>query len=383
MILGNARMVTSTGVLMPGWLHVADGQISALGAGNAPAPVEVDLAGQWLVPGFVDIHAHGALGRSFDEASTYAVDTITGHHRQFGTTTMLASLVTAPIEQMRRAISTLAPHVERGAIAGVHLEGPFLSHDHCGAHVPQHLREPDRGAIDTLLHAAPKAVRMVTLAPELPGALEAIERIAARGLVCAIGHTAANYETTHAAIAAGARVATHLYNGMPPIRGREPGPVAALLADDRVTVELIADGIHLHDATLHSTANAAPGRFALVTDAMAATGGGDGEYRLGTQRVQVRHGQARLIDGDSLAGSTLTLDQALRTAVRTGIPFLDALAAATSTPAHAAGLATTCGTIAAGRAADLVVLDDHLTVRSVLHQGQWVPRDQSPRPTST
>ena len=377
MILENGRIVAGDRVLSPGWLRIDAGRIVALGAGAPPAAADRDLANHWLVPGFVDMHAHGAAGHSFDEADESAVAAVTGHHLAHGTTTMVASLVSASIDVLEHRLRALASQVESGALAGVHLEGPFLAASHRGAHDPRRLQPPTPAALDRLLTAAPGALRMVTLAPELPGAIDAIERIAGAGVVVAIGHTAADYEITCAAIERGASVGTHLYNGMPPILGRAPGPVAALTDDERVVVELIADGFHLHEATLRRTAAATPGRFALITDAMAATGCGDGDYLLGEQRVRVADGQARLIDGDSLAGSTLTLDRSLRTAVRAGIPFRAALAAVTETPARALGIAEHCGTIAIGRAADLVLLDDELAVRGVLRRGEWVQNDRA------
>jgi N-acetylglucosamine-6-phosphate deacetylase len=375
-ILANARIVAGDRILDPGWLRVDGRHIAALGEGAPPEPADQDLANRWLVPGFVDMHAHGAVRHSFDEASAAAVTAITGHHLAHGTTTMVASLVSAPIDVLEHRVRALAPLVANGALAGVHLEGPFLSAGHRGAHDPHYLQPPTPAALDRLLTAAPAALRMITLAPELSGGLDAVKQIVDSGVVAAIGHTSADYETALAAIDRGASVATHLYNGMPPILGRAPGPVAALTDDERIVVELIADGFHLHPATLRrtatATAEATPGRFALVTDAMSATGCGDGDYLLGKARVRVSDGQARLVDGDSLAGSTLTLDRALRTAVRAGVAFRAALAAVTETPARALGLAQHSGTIAPGRAADLVVLDDEHTVRGVMRRGEWV-----------
>ncbi|MBR7825137.1 amidohydrolase family protein [Actinospica sp. MGRD01-02] len=223
MILANARIAAGGRVLVPGWLKVEGGRISALGSGTPTGPADQDMSGHWLVPGFVDMHVHGAAGFSFDEASGTAVDAVTGHHLAHGTTTMLASLVSAPVDVLEDRLRALAPYVANGTLAGVHLEGPFLSARHCGAHDPRALRAPDRTAIAALLDAAPGSLRLMTLAPELPEAVSAIEQITAAGVVAAIGHTGADYETTLAAIAAGASVATHLYNGMPPILGRAPG----------------------------------------------------------------------------------------------------------------------------------------------------------------
>ena len=377
MILTNARIATGSQVTFPGWLRVQDGLISEMGLGAAPEPADLDLDGRWLVPGFVDIHVHGAAGRSFDEGDSQAVAAITGHHLARGTTTMLASLVTAPVEKLRFAVEALSSFVLDGSIAGIHLEGPFLAERHCGAHDPGLLRSPEPSLLDPLLAAGSGTLRMITIAPELPGAADAIRRITDAGVAAAIGHTDADEAATLAGIEAGARVATHLYNGMAPIKGRRPGSVPALLEDERVTIELIADGVHLHRSTLRRAMAAASGRFALVSDAMAATGRGDGDYLLGSMPVRLRHGEAWLADGSSLAGSTLTLDRALRTAVDSGASFLDALAAVTVTPARAVGIADVCGELTEGRAADLVVLDDQLAVRRVMRRGEWVFEDDS------
>lgn len=374
MILSNARLMAEDGATVHGWLRTRDGLIDAYGEGDPPSPPvsDLDLEGSLLTPGFVDIHAHGAAGHSFDEATDEAVDAIVRHHRAHGTTTMLASLVSAPIADLEDRIRALAPRVTDGTLAGLHLEGPFLSPARRGAHLSEHLRPPTADSVDRLLEAGRGTVRMITIAPELPGALDAIARIVHAGVIAAIGHTDADYETTRAAIDAGASVATHLYNGMPPIQGRAPGPVPALANDPRVTVELIADGFHLHPATLAHATRTAAGRFVLISDAIAATGVGDGDYRLGGQRIRVEQGQARLIDGDSLAGSTLTLDAALRSVVGQGVLLRDALRAVTTTPARAVGLAGRAGTIAVGRAADLVALDDRLSVRAVLRHGELI-----------
>lgn len=377
MILANARILAHEAIIPRGWLCVRDGMIDSYGPGDPSEPADSDLSGTWLVPGFVDMHVHGAAGRSFDEADDESVDAIVRHHLARGTTTLIASLVSAPLADLERRLRVLSRRVADGTLAGIHLEGPFLSAARRGAHALEHLQTPTPEAVEQLLAAGGGAVRMMTIAPELPGALEAIAHLAQAGVVAAIGHTAADYETTQAAIAAGASVATHLYNGMPPLYGRDPGPVAALAHHADVTVELIADGFHLHPAVLRDAAANAANHFALVSDAIAATGVGDGEYLLGSQRVRVSDGMARLIDGDSLAGSTLDLAQALRTAIAAGVPLLPALRAVTAHPAHAVGLLGHAGVLATGRTADLVALDEHLTVRAVLHHGRLVTPHES------
>jgi N-acetylglucosamine-6-phosphate deacetylase len=255
----------------------------------------------------------------------------------------------------------------------VHLEGPWLSPRRSGAHQPGSLSHPDAASVESLLAAGDGAVRMVTLAPELPGGIDAVRLLDAAGVVAAIGHTDASYDVARAALDAGARLGTHLFNAMRPLHHREPGAVGALL-DAPVDVELIADGVHLHPAVLRTVFAAKPGRCVLVTDAMAAAGSADGDYRLGPMAIEVRDGVARLADGKgtgAIAGSTLTMDAAVRFAVRTaGLPLLDVVHAASTAPARVWGL-TDVGALEAGRRADLVVLDAGLEVVGVMQAGVW------------
>jgi N-acetylglucosamine-6-phosphate deacetylase len=235
------------------------------------------------------------------------------------------------------------------------------------------LTAPDPASVDALLGAGDGAVRMVTLAPELPGGIDAVRRLVGAGVLAAIGHTDATYDETRAALVAGARLGTHLFNAMRPLRHRDPGPVGALL-DSPVDVELIADGVHLHPSVLRTVFAAKPGRCILVTDAMAGAGAPDGDYALGQMAVEVRDGVARLADGSgtgAIAGSTLTMDAAVRFAVRTaGLPLLDVVHAATTAPPRAWAL-DDVGALEAGRRADLVVLDDDLEVVRVMRAGAW------------
>lgn len=365
-------MVTQDGVLDPGWVRLRGSRIEDVG-GATPPTGGVELRGRWVLPGFVDLHVHGGVGASHQSGAPEDVAQVVELHRRHGTTTMLASLVTAGLDAMQRSTAALAELVQDGLIAGVHLEGPFLAEARCGAHDPALLRPPSPDSLAGLLAAGRGAVRMVTVAPELDGALDAVERLVGAGVLAAIGHTDATYRQTRLAVDAGASVATHLFNGMRPIHHREPGPVVALLGDSGVTVELINDGVHLHPAVLVSALRwAGPGRVALITDAMAAAGAGDGDYALGGRAVHVRGAIARLAGGTSVAGSTLTMDAALRNAVRAGVPVPVAAAAAATTPARVLGLDRAVGAVAPGLAADLVILDDDLTVHAVLHHGSWV-----------
>jgi N-acetylglucosamine-6-phosphate deacetylase len=293
-------------------------------------------------------------------------------HRSHGTTRTLVSLVTAPLADLERQlgwVADLASGSERRVI-GAHLEGPFLSHARCGAQNPVHLRRPDRAEFARLVAAARGTLRSVTVAPELPGALDVIRDAVAAGAVAAIGHTDATYAEAAQAIAAGATLATHLFNGMRPIHHREPGPAGAALGAD-LACEVINDGIHVHPA-ITTLVNQIPGRLILVTDAIDAAGMGDGEVELGGQRVQVRDGQARLEVSGSLAGSTLTMDAALRRAVsECGLSVVDASAAASGTAARLLGCDDAFGAIRPGLEADLVVLDEQFKVAGVLASGAW------------
>jgi N-acetylglucosamine-6-phosphate deacetylase len=363
-ILSNVRLIRPDGI-RPGWLDVQGGRIAVIGGGLAPEP-GTDLGGRYVAPGFVDMHVHGGGGASFTDDPRTAFD----FHRAHGTTTSVASLVTAPLAVLADQTASLAPLVDDGLLAGIHLEGPFLAAGRCGAHDPALLRTPDADTVGVLLRAGRGAVRMVTVAPELPGAGDAIRQIVDAGAVAAIGHTDATYAEACAGLAAGATVGTHLFNAMRPIHHREPGVITALLDSD-VALELVADNVHVHPALVRwLMRRAGAGRVALITDAMSAAGMGDGEYVLGELAVRVRDGVARLAEGDSIAGSTLTLDAALRNAVSAGVPLIDAVTALTDVPARALGV--DAGSLDAGHAADLVVLSEDLAVDAVMARGEWI-----------
>lgn len=371
------RVVTPRAELRDGWVVVSGSEIVQVGQGAAPAGVD-DPGPRYavLAPGFVDIHCHGGGGSAFGdgpEAATVA----RGAHLRRGTTTVVASLVTESVEVLLGQVRALRPLVGAGELGGIHLEGPWLSERWCGAHPPALLTDPDPADVAALADAAGDALVMVTLAPERDGALEATRLLLARGARVAVGHTDATYEQTRAAVDAGATVATHLYNAARPLHHREPGPTLALLTDERVWVETIADGVHQHAAVVRDTARRAGRRWVLVSDAMAAALAGDGRYRLGTLDVDVVDGVARLLgpDGEpgAIAGSTLSLDRAVRTAVAAGVPLVEAVHAASAAPAAAMGWSDR-GRIEPGLRADLVGLDDALEVEGVMRAGARVER---------
>jgi N-acetylglucosamine-6-phosphate deacetylase len=273
---------------------------------------------------------------------------------------------------MRAATAAFTPLVDAGVLAGIHFEGPYLSEVRCGAQNPAFLRDPSVAELAELITLGGGAIRMVTLAPERPGALDAIKMLVSHGVIAAVGHTDASYEETLAAVDAGASVGTHVFNGMRPPHHRAPGPVFALLGAPSVVCELVADGVHLHDGTLLFAASVTGAdRAALVTDAMAAAGMPDGSYDLGGQEVEVSDRVARLTRDGAIAGSTLTMDAALRRAVRAGIPIVDACRMASTTPARAIGLGETVGSLQPGWRADLAILDEDLQVVRVMRAGSW------------
>ncbi|SCG57708.1 N-acetylglucosamine-6-phosphate deacetylase [Micromonospora coxensis] len=361
------KVVTPTGVLRQGCVEINGDRITAV----AEYPAKRD--GHWVVPGFVDMHTHGGGGHTFTTGDADSARQAAAFHLGHGTTTLLASLVSSPFPLMRDATAAFVPLVGEGVLAGVHFEGPYLSTARCGAQNPDHLRDPSTDELSELIELGDGAVRMVTLAPERAGALDAIKLLTSHGVVAAVGHTDATYDETRAAVAAGASVATHLFNGMRPVHHREPGPVVALLDAPNVVCELVADGVHLHDGMLaFATSTAGPERAALITDAMAAAGMPDGAYELGGQDVVVADGVARLARDGAIAGSTLTMDAALRHAVGAGIPIADAVRMVATTPARAIGLGDKVGALQVGLRADLVVLDDDLNVVRVMRGGSWV-----------
>ncbi|MGH8774325.1 MAG: N-acetylglucosamine-6-phosphate deacetylase [Jiangellaceae bacterium] len=371
-VLAGARLVTADGIV-DGWLEVDGRTIAAFGPGEPPRPADRDLGGQWVVPGFVDIHVHGGARAAYMSGDQDEAVVVADLHRRHGTTTTVASLVTGEASALTTAIASLVELVDDGLLAGVHLEGPFLAAARCGAHDPSLLRAPEPALVETLLAAGRGTVRMVTLAPELPQAVDAVHRVVGAGAIAAVGHTDATYAETRAALDAGATVATHLFNAMRPLHHREPGPIPALLEDGGVMAELICDGVHVHPAVVRTAiAAAGAGRIALVTDAMAATGAGDGDYLLGGMAVRVDDGVARLVEGGAIAGSTLTMDRAFRFVVEAGVAVEDAVLMASTTPATLLGLADRVGSIAVGLDADLVILDGSFDRQAVMARGGWL-----------
>ncbi|MFD5736511.1 N-acetylglucosamine-6-phosphate deacetylase [Streptomyces sioyaensis] len=389
-VLAGARIARPSGVVERGRIAVEGGRIAAVRSRDADRGQEgdegaagetMDLSGHLIVPGFVDMHVHGGGGGSFSSADPEECLAVIGTHRRHGTTSMVASTVTGELRDLARQAAVLAELVQQGELAGIHFEGPFISPHRCGAHQPELLRDPDPAEVRRLLDAAHGTAAMMTVAPELPGGLDSVRLLADAGVIAAVGHTDSSYDATRRAIDAGATVATHLFNAMPALGHRAPGPVAALLEDERITVELINDGTHLHPSVLQlAVRQAGDGRVAFITDAMGAAGMSDGMYPLGPMQVEVTDGVARISGGPtagSIAGSTLTLDRAFRRAVTVdGLTVDQAVQALSATPARLLGIDDRTGSLSYGKDADLVVLDATYAVVGVMRRGEWLVHPQ-------
>jgi N-acetylglucosamine-6-phosphate deacetylase len=380
--LEGCRLVVAGDLVDDGWIDVADGRIAAVGSGAPPpgGPPVLRLPGHTVAPGFIDLHVHGGGGGAHESGDEAEVERAVRFHRRHGTTRTLASVTTCDVPAMAAAAAAIAACAQRlPGLEGIHLEGPFLDAARRGAQDPRFLRAPDAGVLGELLDAGGGRVRQMTLAPELPGAATLADGLAARGIVPAAGHTDATYAQAADAFAGPFRLATHLFNGMRPWHHRDGGAAGAAL-EHADAVELIADGHHVSDAAMRLVFRVAgAGRVALITDAIAAAGMPDGAAQVGGLDVLVRDGQARLRDGGALAGSTLTLDAAVRRLVlEVGIGLADAVTAATATPARILGLGGVTGSLTAGKSADLVVLDEDLRVAGVMLEGAWDGAPPSP-----
>lgn len=375
LLIHNAAILDSTGRRDHAWIRISGAFITAIGSDDswrAAADDEViDAQGQWLVPGFIDLHVHGGGGHSFQDDGE-AISKALATHRVSGTTRSLISLVTTPLEDLTRQLDLISTlKAEDRLILGAHLEGPFLSPSQKGAHNPEFLVHPTVDNTDHLLQAANGVIRQITIAPELPGADEAIKGFVDAGIVVAIGHTDVDFEGARRAFDLGARLLTHGFNAMRGIHHRSPGPVLAAFDDDRITVELIADGIHVDRHVISMAFNQARHRVALVTDAMAAAGSHDGTYSLGSLQVEVTGNRVVLAGTETIAGSTLTQDAALAFAIEiAGIQPSTAIAALTQVPARVLGLDEELGLISVGYRADVVLLDQNWRTQAVWADGK-------------
>lgn len=330
---------------------------------NCTASADVNVDGT-LIPGFVDIHCHGGAGFYFSDTNIENVKTAREMHRSHGTTTLLASLVTEPIGILEEQIRRLAPLVDDGVFAGIHLEGPYLSEARCGAHQPSLLRDPAIEELAALIDTSNDTVAMVTLAPEREGGLDAVQYLASRGVAAALGHSQADGQITHNAIEKGAALITHFSNGMPKPADGAGTIASAALETSGFPVEIILDGIHVNEEILNQVKSSGSDRIILITDAMAAAGAGDGKFTIGALAVTVADGVARLDSNNSLAGSTLTMDTAFRNYMKSGASIVESVSAASTLPAMILGLKNV-GSISVGKKADLLQLSDELDIKVI------------------
>ena len=382
-VLSARRVATPSEMVQDGFVVVEGGSVREVGSGLPPAgATSVDLGDMLVVPGFIDVHVHGGGGAQVNGATREEVEDSVRRmalfHSMHGTTALVATTVSDSREALVAAVEGVAA-VTRGAsgrgaeVLGSNLEGPWIASSRAGAQFPGALRPPSTAELDDLVRRADGTLRIVTLAPELDGALDLIAAARSAGVVASVGHTDADYATAKAAFDAGARLATHLFNAMAPIHHRRPGPVAAALADKRVSLEIIADGIHIHPALISLVATVAPERLVLITDAIGATGTVPGRHRLGPLEVDVADGRAVLVGQEqTMAGSVLTMDRALALTVQVaGVPLLTALQATSLHPARVLGEQRK-GRLVPGYDADIVVLDKDLTLVATIVAGRVV-----------
>jgi len=383
-----ADIVTPATLLRGGTVLMDRGRIKAVGDAVAlpPRARKIDLAGRTLVPGYIDVHLHGAVGDDAMDDDPGALPRMSAALAMFGVTGFLATTVAAPLDLLDRRLRAVTQILDGtwagAAVLGIRSEGPFFAADHAGAQPPASLLAPDLETCRRLIAVADGAIRIMDLAPELPGAHDLIRFLVSEAVAVSAAHSHATYDEFEAAVDAGLTHCAHLFNAMPPFHHREPGLVGGALTDPRVTVELICDFIHLHPAAVELTRRAkGPDKIILISDAMRAAGLSDGLYDLGGQRVEVTDRRAYLVDrkhqsGEPvLAGSTLTLDLAVRNVVtRLGWPLTEAVAMATANPARLLGLEGRKGCIAPGADADLAILNPDLSVWATLVGGNFVYR---------
>ena len=371
MIAVAGRVVTPTGVLEQGVVEVDGDRIVGVRAGDSPSTASTGL----IVPGFVDLHCHGAAGASFTSADEDEVAVAARHHLERGTTTLLASTVTDEPQRMIAAVAVLADAADRGHVSGIHVEGPFLATARCGAQDPRWLRSPDPALTRELLEAGRGHVRVMTIAPELPGSTEVVDHLRAHGVIPALGHTEATATRSRDHLRGAPGLVTHLFNGMPPMHHRDAGPALGALAaaaTGEAVVELIADGVHVSDETALQVLDLlGASRVAFVTDAMGAAGMTDGLYPLGPQMVRVLDGVARLAEGGSIAGGTARMVDIAARMLRAGVSPTSVVESSSRTPAGVLGLDDR-GSIAPGSRADLVVLGEDGRAEQVMAAGRWV-----------
>ena len=383
-LLHVGKAITAKGEVANAGILIRDGEIEMVGPRSGmelpSGATEEQATDSTAIPGFVDVHVHGAGGHDVMEANETALSTIAGRLAAFGTTSLLATTITASADDTCRSVEGIAKYISgqyqtsdaRAEILGIHFEGPFLSKDRRGVHPAEWLQLPSAELLQRFLQAAAGNARILTIAPELLGAMPCIDAARSLGMVVSIGHTDATYEQARAAVAHGAHHATHVYNAMRPFTYRDPGVIGAVLTTPEVTAELIADGIHVDEIAMKVLLQAKGAQgVVLISDGTSATGMPDGEYMLGGLKVTVNGGVCRNAEG-RLAGSTLTLDRALRNIVGLGIPLADAVRMLTLNPATLLGIEFKKGALRTGADADIVLLNDGLEIERVWARGTLV-----------
>ncbi len=380
-LLHAARAVTPTTEIPDAGILIRDGVIEAVGSRQdmrLPAgAAEISASGQTAIPGFVDVHIHGAGGHDVMEGTEQAMSTVAKTLARHGTTSFLATTVTASPDDTCRSVEGIARYITqqfgalqpRAEVLGIHYEGPFINKVRRGVHPAEWIQLPSADLLQRFLRAAAGNARILTIAPEVLGAAPSIKAARDAGVVVAMGHTDATYEQARAGIALGVRHAVHCYNAMRPFSHRDSGVIGAVLTSSEVTAELIADGVHVEEAAMRILLQAkGAARVILISDGLSATGMPDGKYMLGKFEVTVSGGVCRNSEG-KLAGSTLTLDRALRNVVALGIPFQDAVRMLTANPAKLLGIEFKKGALRTGADADIVLLDENLQVTNVWTRG--------------
>jgi len=380
-LLHAARALTPTAEILGAGILIRDGVIEAVGARQdmrlPSGAAEISASGQTAIPGFIDVHIHGAGGHDVMEGTEQAMSAVAGTLARHGTTSFVATTVTASPDDTCRGVEGIARYVAhqfaalqpKAEVLGVHYEGPFINKVRRGVHPAEWIQLPSVDLLQRFLRAAAGNARILTIAPELLGAVPCMKAARDAGVVVAMGHTDATYEQARAGIAHGARHAVHVYNAMRPFSHRDSGVIGAVLTSPDVTAELIADGVHVEEAAMRILLQAkGAGRVILISDGLSATGMPDGKYMLGKLEVTVSGGVCRNAEG-KLAGSTLTLDRALRNVVALGIPVQDAVRMLTENPAKLLGIEFKKGALRTGADADIVLLDENLQVTNVWTRG--------------
>jgi len=381
LLIHAARAFTPTTEISDAGILIHGDTIEAIGPRSGmtlPAGAqEIRAAGKTAVPGFIDVHIHGAGGHDVMEGTDAALRSITRKVSEYGTTSLVATTVTASTDQTLRAVEGISGYIAqqheteepRAEVLGIHFEGPFISKERRGVHPSQWIQLPSAETLSRFLKAAAGNARILTIAPEVLGAAPCIDAAREAGLIVSMGHTDATYEQARAAMARGARSATHVYNAMRPFTHRDPGVIGAVLTSPEVNAELIADGVHVEEAAMKLLLLAkGAAHVTLVSDGLSATGMPDGKYMLGEFEVTVSGGVCRNSDG-VLAGSTLTLDRALRNIVALGIPLPDAVRMLTLNPASLLAIEFKKGSLRVGADADILLLDENLHLAGVWARG--------------